>query len=110
MNLIKLNNIQAKKIAGRYDKGHALDPAFIEEDFFIIPINEDLSEVYGIAKRYLQKLLTAGDINIIDTAVSTDPDVIKWTAIKKETAEQSEVRITSRITKWDMAKEITREL
>ena len=105
MKLIKLNNIQAKKIAGMYGKYHAIDPVFIEEDFFLVPLAGDLDEIYyNTAITYLLKLSSQGKIKEIDTANKTDPDVIKLLAVKKETLDESSARIATRITKLDYTK------
>lgn len=104
MKLIKLNNVQAKKIAGMYGKYHALDPVYVEENFFYIPISRDLKTIYGIAKRFIKRLIQQGKIKIIDTSIKTDPDVIKLMAVKKETVDESSARVATRVTKWDYTK------
>ncbi len=108
MILIKLNSVQAARMAGKYDKYHAIDPVFLEEDFFIIP--PDLPEVYGIAKRYIKKLTDDGKIKILDTNNRTDADVQKLLAIKKESDAEATIRILSRTTKWDVERIINTEL
>lgn len=107
MKYIKLNNTQAKKIAGKEDRFNANDPRFIADVFFIV-ILEDL---LPIAKRYIEKLISGGTVEIIDMSKKTDPDVIKLNATFNETEAEGNARINSRVTKWDYAKiEITKEM
>ena len=107
---IKLNDIQANKIAGKYE-GTALDPRFIEVDFNIIPLSRDLLTVFGIAKRYLIRLKNQGKIKIIDMSVASDRDVVKIKKVFRETMEEGQVRIVKRVTKWDYTKiDINEEL
>ena len=53
MKLIKLNNTQANKITGIYDKIYAIDPIHIEDNFWVVKIGKDFNEKYGILKRHL---------------------------------------------------------
>ncbi len=107
MRYIKLNNTQAKKIAGKYDSFNAIDPRFIEEDFYIV-ILEDL---LPIAKRYIKKLITSGKVGTIDMSKTIDSDVVKLNSVFNETAEESRARVGTRVTKWDYTeKEIKDEL
>lgn len=118
MKYLKLNSVQAKKLAGMYDRFNALDPVFVGiddstgEEEFILQSIERLGNVFGIAKRYLQKQADDDKIKIVDTIINpTDPDVIKLNAISKETDVEIDARINSRVTKWDYTKiEIKKEL
>ncbi len=96
MKFIKLNNIQAKRISGKEDEFNANDPRFIEENFYIV-ILEDL---LPIAKRYIESLV----VTVIDMANSSDLDVIKLNSVFNETDSEANTRIATRITKWDYTK------
>jgi len=111
MKYLKLNNTQARKLTGKYDEFNAFDARFIEEDFYICSQINRLGEVFGIAKRYLNRLIDSGEIKVIDMSNKTDPDVIKLTNVFKETERQNNTRIERRVTKWDYNKiEINKEL
>lgn len=85
MILLKLNDTQANKITGIYEKIWAIQPQYIEDDFWIIKISRNLVKNYGILKRYIKKLLASGAISTIDMSDSSNPDVIKIReALKKE--------------------------
>ncbi len=83
MKLIKLNNIQTNKITGIYSNIWAIDPLYVEDNFWII--NEDLNNRYGILKRYLKKLLRRGSVSIIDMSVASPERTKIRAAFKKET-------------------------
>lgn len=74
MKLIKLNNIQANKITGIYNGIWAIDPIYVEDDFWIVKLN--LIAKYDIAKRYLLRLKKQGKITIIDMS-KPSPERIK---------------------------------
>ncbi len=100
---IKLNDIQAKKIAGKYN-GVAIDPRFIEIGFYIIQLGEDMMDEFAVVKRYLKKLSQSSEINIIDMANTSDVDVKKINSVFNETMDDSNRRISKRVTKWDYTK------
>lgn len=107
MIYIKLNNIQAKKIAGKEDDFNANDPRFIEEDFFIVI----LRDLLPIAKRYVMRLVKSDNAKVIDMSKVADRDVIKLKAVFKETESQGDARMVTRVTKWDYTKiTISKEL
>ncbi len=107
MKFIKLNNTQAKRISGKEDRFNANGFTFIGENFYIV-ILEDL---LPIAKRYIKKLISGRKVEIIDMSKRTNPDVIKLKAVFKETTEEGEARIATRVSKWDYTKmEIKKEL
>ncbi len=71
MKLIKLTNAQANKLTGIYNKIWAIDPLYVEDNFWVIRIGNDLNNNYGILKRYLKKLLTQGRVSVIDMSVAS---------------------------------------
>ncbi len=83
MKLVKLNNTQANKLTGIYSNIWAIDPLYVEDNFWIISIGKDYNKYYGIAKRYLKKLLNQGDISIIDMEI-TSPERTKIRAAFKK--------------------------
>ena len=81
--MIKLNDIQAKKVTGIYNKIYAIDPIYVEDNFWVI--KSGWPEEYGILKRYLRKLITQGKATIINMT-KTSPERTKiMAALKKET-------------------------
>lgn len=107
---IKLKDIHAKRLAGKY-QGTAIDPRFIDVDFNIIPLAKDLLQMMGIAKRYIKKLVNSGQAKIIDMSNTSDPDVVKLKSVFKETIKQGTMRIAKRVTKWDyLTRDINTEL
>lgn len=108
---IKLNNSQAGRITGSYDKFNGFIARYIEEDFYIVPMISELDDELGIAKSYLKKLLNQGTAIIIDMSVATDPNVIKIKKVFKETPEETKLRMDGRVTKLDyLKKTISKEL
>lgn len=84
MKLLKLNNAQANTITGIYNNIWAVRTKKVEDGFWWV--REDYNDNYGIAKRYLKRLLAQNKISIIDMSEALDPDVIKIkAALKKET-------------------------
>ncbi len=100
MKYIKLNNLQAKEIAGKEDDFNANDPRFIENNFFIVI----LDDLLPIAKRNINELIRIGKVKIIDMTKKTEADPIKIKEVSNQTLRQSSVRIKSRITIWDYTK------
>jgi len=109
MKYIKLNNIQAKKVAGREGSFNANDPRFIEEDFFIII----LTDLLPIAKRYITRLIQSNSVDTIDMENISDKnvDVLKLKAVFEEGETEGNARLAERVTKWDYTtREIKSEL
>ncbi len=76
MKVIKLNNAQAKKIAGTYGKIWAIDPLFVENDFWVC--NTKLAKGYNELKRFIARKTKLGLLTVIDMSVpSPQVDKIK---------------------------------
>ena len=89
MKLLKLNNIQANKLTGIYSNIWAIEPLYVEDNFWVIKIGTDLNSKYGILKRYLKKLSGQGKITIIDMSVSSPERTKINVALNKESRTSS---------------------
>jgi len=107
MKFIKLNNTQAKKISGKEDDFHANGSRFIDNDFFIVV----LEDLMPIAKGLIKTMLSQGKATVIDMSKKTNADVIKIMSVLIETEAQGNARIATRSAKWDYTKmEVTEKL
>jgi len=105
MKFTKLDNAQAKKVSGKYDSFNALDPRYVEENFFILPL--ELSDAFMIAKDYINNL----SLKVIDMGDKNDTDAITLKLMFSENENQSDARNARRVEKWDYNKiEINKEL
>lgn len=111
MKYIKLNDEQAKMIEGKYSTGHILKTRPIVVKYNILPLDIMENKIFGIANRYIKKLLESGKAKIIDMADASDPDVIKLNTVFTETEEEEKVRVGTQITKLEYTKkEVKKEL
>jgi len=103
MKVLKFNNTIAEKIAGRVDKFNAIDPIFIQDDFWILP-EDMLINFQGKFPALVNKIInqiTLGNITVIDMEDTGNTDVITISLTKNETDEQNEARIVRRKVFWD---------
>jgi len=88
--MIKVDNIIANKLTGIYSNIWAIDPYYIEDNFWAISLSKDLREDYGILKRYLKKLLAAGRITVIDMSKPSPERTKIRAAFKNEPGQEIE--------------------